>query len=184
MPPVDFSANFRLTTNCRNTRRIAAASAAVLGLQFRPFPRAPVGPAIVIHYAKSRDDQKRLVCKELRRLLTVAGITPNQLVLIAPSSKPKGSVSAVSEINGVPLTTSLDDWYAGAGVLVTTSRSFKGLEADVVLLYDLGEFGGLFERKDLYVACTRARSLLIAISHGRDCRAVMDTSQTASEEQT
>lgn len=182
-PPIDFGATFRLTTNCRNTRRIAAASAAVLGLQFRPFARAPVGPALVIHYGRSRDDQKRLVCKEARRLLGTTGVRPNQLVLIAPGSKSNGSLSSVSEIDGIPLTTSLDAWQDGTGVLATTSRSFKGLEADVVLLYDLGEFGGLFEKKDLYVACTRARSLLIAIIHGRDCRAVLETSQTASEEQ-
>lgn len=184
MPPVDFNATFRLTTNCRNTRRIAVASAAVLGLQCRLFARAPVGPAIVMRYARSPDDQKRLVCKEARRLLAIAGVKPNQLVLISPSSKSKGSVANVREINGVPLTTSMDSWHDGTGVLVTTSRSFKGLEADVVLLYDLGEFGSLFERKDLYVACTRARSLLIAIIHGQDCRAVLETSQTASERQT
>lgn len=184
VPPVDFGATFRLTRNCRNTRKIAAASAAVLGLQFRPLASAPVGPAIVMHYASSRADQKRLVCRETRRLLASVGFKPNQLVLIGPRSRSKGSVSSVSEIDGVTLTTCLDAWREGRGVLVTTSRSFKGLEADVVLLYDLGEFGGLFERKDLYVACTRARSLLIGIIHGRDCRAVLEKSRIASEVQT
>lgn len=68
--------------------------------------------------------------------------------------------------------------------LVTTARSFKGLEADVVLLYDLGDFGRLFRKEDLYVACTRARVLLIAVAHGLDCRAVIHAALSASEVQT
>lgn len=183
-PPVVFDATFRLRTNCRNTRKIAVASASVLGLQFQFFARAPAGPAIVVHHARSRGEQKAIVCRETLRLLTSVAIKPNQLVLIAPSSKSKGSISSIREINGVSLTTCLDDWYDGKGVLVTTSRSFKGLEADAVLLYDLGEFGDLFQKQDLYVACTRPRSLLIAITHGRDCGAVLETSQIASEEET
>lgn len=183
-PPVIFDATFRLTTNCRNTRKIAVASAAILELQFQLFARAPAGPAIVMHHARSRDEQKAVVCKQTSRLLAGGGVKPNQLVLIAPSSKSKSSISSVREINGVPLTTCLDDWYDGKGVLVTTSRSFKGLEADVVMLYDMGEFGGLFQKEDLYVACTRPRSLLIAITHGRDCRGVLETSLMASEGET
>lgn len=183
-PPVVFDATFCLTTNCRNTRKIAVASASVLGLKVRLFARAPAGPAIVVHHANTRDEQRNVVCRETLRLLVSVGIKPRQLVLIAPGSKSKGSISSVSEINSVPLTTCLDDWYDGKGILVTTSKSFKGLEADVVLLYDLGEFGELFQKKDLYVACTRPRTLLIAVTHGRGCRAVLDASQSVSEEET
>ena len=85
---------------------------------------------------------------------------------------------------GVPLTTSPDTWRDGGGVPVTTSRSFKGLEADIVLLYDLGGFGKLFQKKDLYVACTRAKFLLIAIAHGKECRAVLEAASSASEAET
>jgi DNA helicase IV len=49
------------------------------------------------------------------------------------------------------------DWRRGAGVLVTTARTFKGLEADVVIAYGLAAFGALFTPTDLYVAWTRAR---------------------------
>ena len=37
-------------------------------------------------------------------------------------------------------------------------HSFKGLEADVVIVYDLDELSECFSLVDLYVACTRARS--------------------------
>ena len=79
--------------------------------------------------------------------------------------------------------TSAEEWRDGAGVLVTTSRSFKGLEAEVVILYDLGGFGRLFRREDLYVACTRAKVLLIAVVHGDECRDVIVAAQSAAEAQ-
>ena len=71
----------------------------------------------------------------------------------------------------------------GHGVLVTTARSFKGLEADVVLLYDLSDFGRSFRLEDLYVACTRARVMLVAVVHGAKCRKVIESALTASEAQ-
>jgi len=121
--------------------------------------------------------------EELRRLLERDDVSPGQLAVIGPASKPKGSLADVSEINGVPLVMSADAWRNGSGVLVTTARAFKGLEADVVLLYDLGGFSDLFRKEDLYVACTRAKALLIAISHADACREVINAAIAASETQ-
>ena len=58
----------------------------------------------------------------------------------------------------MPITDRIDKWQASQGVLVTTARSFKGLEADIVIIYDLEDFSESFSLIDLYVACTRARS--------------------------
>ena len=84
----------------------------------------------------------------------------------------------------VPLVTSVDAWQDGRGVLVTTARSFKGLESDVVVLYDLSDFGRLFRREDLYVACTRARVMLVAlVVQGTTCSSVLESAFAASEAQ-
>ena len=183
-PPLKFETTFRLSTNCRNTRKIATASASVLDLGPQSFPSAPAGATLRILRARSPVQQKELVVRELAGLLKRGDIQPHQVALIGPSAKAKGSVSDVDEVSGVPLTTSPDSWRDGDGVLVTTSRSFKGLEADIVLLYDLGGFGKLFQKKDLYVACTRAKFLLIAIAHGKECRAVLEAASSASEAET
>ena len=180
-PPIDFDTTFRLDTNCRNTRKIATASASVLKLASRSFARAPAGATLKVLRARSRAQQRELVLRELERLLRTENIKPHQVAMIGPSAKVKGSVSDVHDVNGVPLTTDVDIWRDGRGVLVTTSRSFKGLEADIVLLYDLGGFGTLFQKGDLYVACTRAKFLLIAIAHGKECRAVLETAARASD---
>ncbi len=50
-------------------------------------------------------------------------------------------------------------------MLFSTIRSFKGLEADVLLLIDLTGFKeGRFDRSDLYVAASRARHRLVVMT--------------------
>jgi hypothetical protein len=180
-PEIDFGARFKLTINCRNTRRIAAGSASVLSLKPNIFKRAPIGGALRVLRAGSDRQQKGLVLQELRSLLQRESVAPEQIAVIGPGGKDKGSLADVSDVDGVPLVTSTLAWRAGGGVLVTTARSFKGLEAEVVLLYDLGGFGPFFKREDLYVSCTRAKSLLIAIVHGDQCKEVIAMAQAAAE---
>lgn len=182
-PDVEFGARFELTINCRNTRRIAAASASVLNLEPHIFARAPAGSALRMLRAGSSRQQKGLVMQELRSLLQREDVAAGQIAVIGPAAKENGSLAGLSDIDGVPVVTSAEEWRDGAGVLVTTSRSFKGLEAEVVILYDLGGFGRLFRREDLYVACTRAKVLLIAVVHGDECRDVIITAQSAAEAQ-
>ena len=181
-PDVQFAARFKLTINCRNTRRIAVASASVIDLEPHVFPRAPSGNALRVLRASSAKQQKGLVMQELRSLLQRHDVAASQIAVIGPAAKKNGSLSDLTEIDGVPIVTSAEEWRDGLGVLVTTARSFKGLEAEVVLLYDLDGFGRLFRLEDLYVACTRAKVLLIAIVHGDQCRKVIAAAQVASEE--
>lgn len=180
-PDVEFAARFKLTINCRNTRRIAAASASVLDLEPHIFARAPAGSVLRVLRASSSRQQKGLVMQELRSLLQREDVAPEQIAVIGPAAKDNGSLSDLANIDGVPVVTSAEEWRDGGGVLVTTARSFKGLEAEVILLYDLGGFSRLFRREDLYVACTRAKVLLIAVVHGDQCREVIVAAQAASE---
>ena len=130
-PDVEFAARFKLTINCRNTRRIAAASASVLNLEPHTFPRAPVGGALRVLRASSPPQQKGLVMQELRSLLLREDVASGQIAVIGPAAKENGSLSDLTDIDGVPIVTSAEEWRDGGGVLVTTARSFKGLEAEV-----------------------------------------------------
>jgi len=181
MPPIDFDARFRLTINCRNTRKIAAASASVLELDHAIYSKSPSGIHPRLLRAGTQQQQKGLILEELKRLIKKEGVSSDQIVIIGPSAKGKGSLADVVEVEGIPMITSAEVWQKGGGILVTTSRSFKGLEAEIVILYDLNTFGNLFNLKDLYVACTRAKVFLIAIVHGIDCRAVIEKALAASE---
>ena len=111
---------------------------------------------------------------QLRSLLA-QGIKASQVAVIGPASLEKGSLARFREVGGVPLVANCAEWRRGAGLLVTTARAFKGLEADIVVLYDLSSFGKLFTTSDLYVAWTRARHRLICVCHGEEARSAVES---------
>jgi hypothetical protein len=186
LPPVPFAARFRLTTNCRNTKTIARSGALLAGVDVRILPGSPAGEAPAVRRAPSATAEAGLVLAEVRQLFA-QGIKPQQVALIGPTVFSKSSLSRHAEIDGVPLTEDAMDWRRGAGVLVTTARAFKGLEADVVVAYGLSGFSALFSSTDLYVAWTRARHRLVLVCQTGEVRvaaegALADAERTVERE--
>ncbi|MCC6648408.1 MAG: NERD domain-containing protein [Polyangiaceae bacterium] len=180
LPPVALPARFRITTNCRNTKAIARSSAALAHVDVRLLPGSPFGESPAVHRAPSTAAEAGLVLAALRQLFH-QGIKPQQIALIGPSSYAKGTLANHAEVDGVPLIDDSSDWRRGAGVLVTTARAFKGLEADVVIAYGLGGFGGLFTLTDLYVAWTRARHRLVLVCQPGEARAAVEAALAEAE---
>ncbi len=180
LPPVPLPARFRLTTNCRNTKAIARSGATLADVAVRLLPGSPSGEAPAVRRAASAAAEAGLVLAEVRQLLQ-QGIKPQQLALIGPASHAKGSLARHAEIDGVPLIDDAVDWRRGAGVLVTTARAFKGLEADVVIAYGLSGFGALFTPTDLYVAWTRARHRLVLVCQSGEVRAAAEAALADAE---
>lgn len=178
-PPFSFPARFELNVNCRNTVRIARMSARLVPIETQSPAGAPPGPEVRMLRASAPSQQAGLVAAELRRLLETEGLSPRQIVVIGPTARERGSLANLAEVAGVPVITSAAEWRAGKGLLCTTARSFKGLEADAVILYDLAALSDGFSIADLYVACSRARHVLILISHDERIRGLLE--QAAAE---
>lgn len=179
-PPFQFPARFSLNINCRNTKRIARMSASLAALETLSPSGAPTGVDVRMLRAAALTQQAGLVAHELRRLIEIEKLAPNQIVLIGPASKDRGSLKGLGDVAGTRIVTSAADWRAGKGVLCSTSRSFKGLEADVVIAYDLAALSPGFTISDLYVACSRARHLLILVTHDERIRAVLEHAEADS----
>lgn len=180
LPPVPLPARFRLTTNCRNTKAIARSASVLARVDVRLLPGSPSGEAPAVRRAASANAEAGLVLAEVRQLLR-QGIKPLQIALIGPAAHGNGSLARHGEVEGVPLVDDASDWRRGAGILVTTARSFKGLEADVVVAYGLGGFGALFTQTDLYVAWTRARHRLILVCQQGDVRSAAEAALGEAE---
>lgn len=157
-PPVAFQTRYRLRRNCRTSRWIARTSARIAKTETDFFRRSPMGGKPAIITVPAFDAMKGAILKSVKDLLELQDLEPWQIVLIGPRSLELGSLNGVSKIAGVSLTSDARDWHGGRGILVTTARSFKGLEADAVVAYDLDGISKVFSHVDLYVACTRARS--------------------------
>jgi nucleotide-binding universal stress UspA family protein len=179
-PPFDFPARFSLNINCRNTKRIARMSANLVALETLSPAGAPTGVDVRMLRAAAPSQQAGLVSNELRRLIETEKLSPPQIVLIGPASKDRGSLKGLTEVAGTRIVTSAADWRAGKGILCSTARSFKGLEADVVIAYDLAALSPGFTPADLYVVCSRARHVLILITHDERIRGMLEQAEVAS----
>ncbi len=163
-PPLENAAVLHLDTNCRNTRRIVGFAAATAKITAEAAEMAPLGRPPRLVLAPTQAAIPGLVQGELQRLLRDHRLRPAQIALIGPTSWKNGVLARWTEMAGVKLTDSASEWRKGQVILCTTARSFKGLEADVVVLYDINGVGGLFTESDLYVAVTRARGHLLVVS--------------------
>ena len=69
-------------------------------------------------------------------------------------------------LSRVTLTEELNDWKDNKGILYSTIRSFKGLEADIVVIVDVTKPGSkeVFSSADFYVGCSRAKHVLKIVS--------------------
>jgi superfamily I DNA/RNA helicase len=157
-----------LDINCRNTRRIVAFATNAAHILTEPSELAPLGRPPRMIVAPSQAAIAGLVQNEIRRLLEDHRLRPDQIVLIGPTAWKNGCLGRWSSIAGAKLTDSAAEWRSGGVILSTTARRFKGLEADVVILYDLHGIGPLFTKSDLYVALTRARSHIVLVTQSSD----------------
>ncbi|EMB16039.1 NERD domain-containing protein [Rhodopirellula europaea] len=167
-PPVAFQTKYNLRRNCRNSRWIARTSTTIAKTEAKFFKRSPLGGKPDISTVPTLAAMKGIVCKAVENLLQQHDIKPSQMALIGPRGFANGSLADVSTIAGVDLTNDTRIWNRGDGILVTTARSFKGLEADVVIVYDLDGISKGFSHVDLYVACTRARSHVHFLVTGKE----------------
>lgn len=179
-PPFDFPARYALNVNCRNTKRIARLSAHLAALETKSPSGAPTGVDVRMLRAGGPAQQTGLVLAELTKLIETEKLKPDQIVLLGPAAKEKGSLSGRDQIAGVKLITSAAAWRAGKGILCSTARAFKGLEADIVIVYDLAAIGLGSSEADLYVACSRARHVLILVSHDERIRSRLELAEVAS----
>lgn len=179
-PPLDGAFRVALDVNCRNTRRIVACANSATNISSEPFDLAPLGRPPKLIVPQSPAAISGLVQQELRALLTDQRLEPRQIAILGPTSKSKGPLANVAAIDGSPLVDDASAWREGKGVLVTTARRFKGLEADVVILCDFSGLGNLFTVSDLYVALTRARSHLIIVAHDRTAKESLDAALAAA----
>ncbi|CAN7216675.1 NERD domain-containing protein [Mesorhizobium sp. LjNodule214] len=179
-PPIDGAFRLTLDVNCRNTRRIVACANTATSIESEPFELAPLGRPPKVIVPQSPSAISGLVQQEVRSLLKEHRLDPRQIAIIGPASKAKGPLANVVAIDGVPLVESAGQWREGKGLLCSTARSFKGLEADVVILCDFAGLGALFTMSDLYVALTRARAHLIIVTRDRAARERLDAALAAA----
>jgi superfamily I DNA/RNA helicase len=120
----------------------------------------------------NRTDIAVKVRQNVTALITAESLICSQIAILGPNIKKSSSISSISEINKYRITESYTEWRNNDGIYYSTIRSFKGLEADVIILIDfeyresesLDNTDNIFSFNDLYVAISRAKHQLILIA--------------------
>lgn len=158
-----------LFENCRNTKEIALYSCGILGKAGRSFELSPNGPSPSIREASPRPETRAKEVKAIYNELRNNGFAAYQIAILSPysNSSDRSSLRHLKTLNGLPVCgddSSLESWKNGKSVWASTIKGFKGLEADCVILTDIGMVQASSSSiSEIYVGTTRGRHLLFIV---------------------
>lgn len=152
------AARRRLRSNFRNTRRIfEVASRFYAGDSVISI--GPIGEPIRTTEANGDSVAMTKLRESLGFLISQTGIRPERIAVLCGSRAKANEVATGGCISSYPVA---DAAHPVAGsIIVDSVRRFKGLEADVVIMFLPDSY--IDDAEMLYVATTRAKALLVVI---------------------
>jgi hypothetical protein len=158
----DLGPAFNLPTNCRNTKEIARTCGKIRDVEIPVKPDAPKGIETEVEVVPKAAARASKVRQTVDRWVGTGKLKPKQIAILSPFDKTKSCLADQTKIGKIPICTNANEWRAGKGILFATIRSFKGLEADAVIVVDVPDPASdkYFTVADFYVACSRAKHLL------------------------
>ena len=163
--PDELGEPYELPENCRNTARIAAHCATLVGHEHKVREGAPLGDDPTIEQPESATEAFRAAGKRVRALCMApeGGLRRSQVAVLAASATQK---RWPGKFSGLPLTRDLDEWRRSEAVLLDTWGRFKDLEADAIVLIETPMHDRKWQATNRYVAGSRAKHLLTVIEVG------------------
>lgn len=150
---------FKLFVNCRNTVQIGTYSSKMSGVEINEFLHENGEEVQKIAYTDLEDFKQQIknIVKELRS----EKIDPADVVFLAPK---KYSNSILHEI-GFEVNELGNQFDIGSLLpRYSTIQGFKGLDAKIVILVDVDNISDKNFAKFMYIAGTRARTLLYVVA--------------------
>jgi hypothetical protein len=167
-----------LKQNCRNTRRIAEETALLSGFDSPPYRMGQIdgAPVDYLDYV-DMESQRAALEKTLSKLAIERDLLPSDVVILSKyrldqsvagklADNPHFSIRSVDQMPGKDTRKPT--------FIFATAQAFKGMESKVIVLCDVERIDCDEDRSLLYVAMSRARSLLTVFVHVRTKAAVRE----------
>ena len=140
--------------------------AKIRGVDIQVRSDAPDGVESVRKYIPKPDARAQEIKKIVSDWLSKGKLKPSQIAILSPFEKNKSSLAETQKVGRMSLTTNPNEWRANAGVLLSTIKRFKGLEADAIIVTDVPnpETTPYFSTSDFYVGCSRAKHILVILA--------------------
>jgi hypothetical protein len=161
--PLGTTAFFVLEHNCRNTRTICDAATLVGERRVSSMPGMPDGVVPTIELVPTSQGVANrcwAIVNDWRKSID------GRIAVLSPYTLPKSSMAEVRQAFGLHLVEEPSRWDESGAILFSTIKSFKGIEADGVVVIDVEDPSDSVAMKteDLYVACTRPVARLVLIT--------------------
>lgn len=165
--PANFPPPVPLSVNCRNTRRIAALCGKIVDRDAPGFKHSPVGILPRIEQPQLAVAARAKAARKVVQDWVGEGFLPRRIAVLSPWKKdnPQSSLGILAG-GGSPAAeqANVSRWLDGEKFWASTIKSFKGLEADCVVVTDVPATGaGGFTASEMYVAASRARHRLVLV---------------------
>jgi len=159
----DLGNPFNLPVNCRNTREIAEYCGEVNGSEIKVRDETPQGDQIIVENISGGLERRRFITRTVDDWIRKGNLKPSRIAMLSFYEQGKTCMAKEDKIGGCPIVLEQAKWRNNDGILFSTIRAFKGLEADAIILVDIPDFEveKHFSRADLYVGCSRAKHVLV-----------------------
>jgi len=153
------AAKFKLFVNCRNTVQIGTYSAKESGVKIDEFLQENGEEVQTISYTDINDFKQKI--KEIIKRLRAEKVDTSEIAFLAPKKYSNSILSKIGfEVN------ELGSNYDSESNLpkFATIQGFKGLDSKIVILVDVDNIHPENFSKFIYIAGTRARTLLYVVA--------------------
>lgn len=149
----------RLVLNkiCRNTKEIAITAGSPLDLEIKKYDNLAKGEMPTLNIVSNKDKVINTLNRIIRKLKK-NGFNNNEIVILSLTTEEKSILNGVKNINGNNLVSYPND----RDILFTTSKKFKGLESEAIIIIDFDDkvLEDNFKKRNFYVASSRAKQRL------------------------
>jgi hypothetical protein len=155
-----FGVSHMLTINCRNTVQIQEETQMLSTPRARAIARVEGLP---VRYVWFGSNQISALMRQIDRI-NKEGVSKSDVVILSARSISESAAAKITSDNVLPFEQiSLTNNKNINHIPYTTISTFKGLEADIVILTDIEKLDGDWWRAVLYVGMTRTRVELVVL---------------------
>ena len=149
---------FKLQVNCRNTVQIGKYSAEASGVELKEFIKENGEEVEKISFKDNEEFKNNI--KDILKTLKKEKIKMNEVVFLSPKRYDKSLLKkAEIEVNELR-----DDMDPSIDISIyATIQGFKGLDSKIIILVDTDDILDKNYSKFIYIAATRARTLLYIV---------------------
>ena len=154
-------ATYDLAWNCRNSRQIAVYAANLVGADFELHPSAPEGLKPVVREVDNEDEMVEAVDRALGEIVHEAKIPAEKTLVLTPFSLKKSRVwKRRGHLHWKLANLRQERPIARGKVPFCSLSSFKGLDADAVVLCEVTAGSQAATPAHLYIGSSRAKHVL------------------------